>query len=57
VVASTPQHPSRRPGVADRLAMTVVVEVDEQLAHLRRPLPDAVGAPPQVVDPDRNGLR
>ena len=49
VVASPPRHPSQRLGVADRLAMTVVGEVDEHLRALRRPLPDAVGPPPQVV--------
>ena len=31
-MASTPRHRSQRLGVADRLTMTVVVEVDDQLA-------------------------
>jgi hypothetical protein len=29
--------------------MTVVVEVDERLAPLRRPLSDPLGPPPQIV--------
>ena len=43
--SSTSQHPPEGLGVANRLGMTVVVEVDEHLAPLRRPLPDAVGTP------------
>ena len=50
VVASTPRHPSQRLGVANRLAMTVVVEVDEHRAcPMRRPFPDPLGRPPQVA--------
>src|SRR6516165_2843528 len=48
---SWPPRPGIRRGVsvANRLAMTVVVEAVEHLAPLRRPLPAAVGPPPQVV--------
>jgi hypothetical protein len=47
--SSTSQHPPEGLGVADGVAMTVVVEVGEDLAPLRRPLPAAVGPPPHVV--------
>ena len=45
-----PSIRSQRLGVANRLAMTVVVEVDEhRCAPLPRPLPDPLGPPPQVA--------
>ena len=47
--SSTSQHPREGLGLADAMAMTVVVEAVEHLAPLRRPLPAAVGPPPQVV--------
>ena len=47
-VAQAPTNSRRRSGVADGVAVPVVVEVGVDVAAVGRPLPDAVGPPAQV---------